>query len=125
MWVNGHNLGRYWEEQGPQRSFFAPAPFLREGTNVVMLLELEPGDRDCMISSVEELIYREPNALVDAARLEEQRKFKADLLEKLEKMQKYRGAHLRKMDMSQSKRLFSTNALHSNNGHLQLASLPL
>merc|ERR1712187_733652 len=122
MWVNGHNLGRYWEAQGPQRSFFAPAPFLREGINVVVLLELEPGDRDCMISSVAELIYREPNALVEAARLKEQRKFKDDLLEKLQKL---KDAHLRKTHITQSKRLFSKNALNANNGHLQLASLPL
>merc|ERR1711915_935260 len=24
MWVNGFNLGRYWESKGPQHAFFAP-----------------------------------------------------------------------------------------------------
>lgn len=37
--VNGHNLGRYWEI-GPQQTLYLPAPYLREGENEIILLEL-------------------------------------------------------------------------------------
>lgn len=38
-WVNGHNLGRYWEI-GPQRRLFCPAPWLRPGRNEIVLFDL-------------------------------------------------------------------------------------
>ncbi len=44
VWVNGHNLGRYWEI-GPQHSLYCPATFLQKGENEIMvfdLLQLEP-----------------------------------------------------------------------------------
>jgi hypothetical protein len=39
VWVNGHNLGRYWEI-GPQKRLFCPAPFLRPGTNEIVVFDL-------------------------------------------------------------------------------------
>ena len=39
VWVNGHNLGRYWNI-GPQKRLFCPAPWLREGMNEIMILDL-------------------------------------------------------------------------------------
>ncbi|MGE8079857.1 glycoside hydrolase family 35 protein [Peribacillus loiseleuriae] len=39
VFVNGHNLGRYWEI-GPQQTLYVPAPFLHEGENEIILLEL-------------------------------------------------------------------------------------
>ncbi|MFJ7977308.1 glycoside hydrolase family 35 protein [Peribacillus sp. JNUCC 23] len=39
VFVNGHNLGRYWEV-GPQQTLYVPAPFLHEGENEIILLEL-------------------------------------------------------------------------------------
>jgi beta-galactosidase len=43
VWVNGHNLGRYWKI-GPQQCLFLPAPWLNEGINQVIVLDLEPSD---------------------------------------------------------------------------------
>ena len=45
VFVNGHNLGRYWTI-GPQQQLFVPGAWLKE-TNEVLVLELEPapGDR--------------------------------------------------------------------------------
>jgi beta-galactosidase len=40
VWVNGHNLGRYWRI-GPQQSSFVPAPWLKKGRNEVIVLDLE------------------------------------------------------------------------------------
>jgi beta-galactosidase len=39
VWVNGHNLGRYWDI-GPQRRLFCPAPWLNAGANQVTVLDL-------------------------------------------------------------------------------------
>lgn len=38
-WVNGHNLGRYWEI-GPQKRLYCPASFLRQGSNEMMVFDL-------------------------------------------------------------------------------------
>lgn len=39
VWVNGHNLGRYWEI-GPQQRLYCPAPFLKRGKNEVIVFDL-------------------------------------------------------------------------------------
>ena len=38
-WINGHNLGRYWEI-GPQQRLFVPAPWLKMGANEVIIFDL-------------------------------------------------------------------------------------
>jgi beta-galactosidase len=38
-WINGFNLGRYWEK-GPQQRLYLPAPLLRSGENQIVLFEL-------------------------------------------------------------------------------------
>jgi len=40
VWVNGHNLGRYWRT-GPQQSLYLPAPWLKQGANEIIVLDLE------------------------------------------------------------------------------------
>lgn len=40
LWVNGHNLGRYWSV-GPQLRLFCPASWLKQGENVVDIVDLE------------------------------------------------------------------------------------
>lgn len=42
VWVNGHNLGRYWFV-GPQQTLYCPAPFLKKGKNDIIVLDLEGG----------------------------------------------------------------------------------
>jgi beta-galactosidase len=39
VWVNGHNLGRFWEI-GPQKRLYCPASFLRMGLNEIMIFDL-------------------------------------------------------------------------------------
>jgi beta-galactosidase len=38
IWINGHNLGRYWNV-GPQKRLYCPASYLREGLNEIMLFD--------------------------------------------------------------------------------------
>ena len=40
MWINGFNLGRYWEI-GPTQTLYVPAPVLKKGENSIVILELE------------------------------------------------------------------------------------
>ncbi len=39
VWVNGHNLGRFWD-RGGLRSLFLPRQWLRQGRNEIIVLEL-------------------------------------------------------------------------------------
>ena len=43
VWVNGHNLGRYWDV-GPQLRLYCPAPWLRAGQNDVLIFDLSRTD---------------------------------------------------------------------------------
>ena len=43
VWVNGHNLGRYWSV-GPQQTLYLPAEWLKKGNNDITVFEaLKPG----------------------------------------------------------------------------------
>lgn len=39
VWVNGHNLGRYWDI-GPQQTIYVPAEWLVKGQNEIIIFEL-------------------------------------------------------------------------------------
>lgn len=39
VWVNGHNLGRYWNI-GPQKRLYCPAPWLKKGKNEIIIFDL-------------------------------------------------------------------------------------
>ena len=39
VWVNGHNLGRYWNI-GPQKRLYCPSSWLRQGINEIMIFDL-------------------------------------------------------------------------------------
>ncbi len=41
LFVNGHNVGRYWRI-GPQRSLYVPGAWLREGGNEVVVFDVTP-----------------------------------------------------------------------------------
>ena len=43
--VNGFNLGRYWNDKGPQKTLYVPAPILREGENEIVVFESEGFDK--------------------------------------------------------------------------------
>jgi beta-galactosidase len=39
VWVNGHNLGRYWNI-GPQQRLYCPASWLRQGINEIIIFDI-------------------------------------------------------------------------------------
>ena len=42
--INGFNLGRYWNDKGPQKTLFVPAPILKEGSNEIIVFESDSFD---------------------------------------------------------------------------------
>jgi len=49
VWINGHNLGRYWEI-GPQQSIYVPAEWLKVGKNNVVVFELIKTEQNILTS---------------------------------------------------------------------------
>ena len=43
VWVNGHNLGRFWDI-GPQKRLYCPASSLRLGLNEIIILDMHMTD---------------------------------------------------------------------------------
>jgi len=52
VWVNGFNLGRFWETRGPQHTLYVPAPFLKMGSNEIIVLDLHNSD----VSTLESVV---------------------------------------------------------------------
>ena len=42
VWINGWNLGRFWEREGPQHSLYVPGPLLKSGENEVLVFSVDP-----------------------------------------------------------------------------------
>lgn len=55
VWVNGHNLGRFWFV-GPQQALYCPAPFLKQGDNEIIVLDLEGGKGT--VKGIEEQVWK-------------------------------------------------------------------
>lgn len=45
--LNGHNLGRFYNPAGPQKTLYVPAPWLREGENELIVFETDEAAADC------------------------------------------------------------------------------
>ena len=42
--VNGFNLGRYYNDAGPQKTLYCPAPMLKSGKNEIVVFETDSSD---------------------------------------------------------------------------------
>ncbi|MBR6780686.1 MAG: beta-galactosidase [Clostridia bacterium] len=45
VWVNGFNIGRYWNDAGPQKTLFIPEGLLKKGCNEITVLEFDSIDK--------------------------------------------------------------------------------
>jgi beta-galactosidase len=59
VWVNGHNLGRYWD-RGGARSLFLPSHFLKAGANDIVILELHNAPAIRQVSGTTKIIDSAP-----------------------------------------------------------------
>jgi beta-galactosidase len=55
VWVNGHNLGRFWD-RGGLRSLFLPASWLKQGQNDIQVLELDHAPKVAEITGVKNIV---------------------------------------------------------------------
>jgi beta-galactosidase len=55
VWVNGHNLGRFWD-RGALRSLFLPSHFLKPGKNEIVVLELHDAPKTPEIFGVTKIV---------------------------------------------------------------------
>ncbi len=55
VWVNGHNLGRYWEV-GASRAIYLPSPWEKKGENQITVLELGPAPAKSTIVGVKNMV---------------------------------------------------------------------
>jgi beta-galactosidase len=67
VWVNGHNLGRFWD-RGGLRSLFLPRQWLRRGRNEIIVLELHDAPKLAEVSGGTKII--EESAVPFAVRLD-------------------------------------------------------
>ncbi|PTY05016.1 beta-galactosidase [Opitutaceae bacterium EW11] len=66
VWVNGHNLGRYWNI-GPQQTMYVPGPWLKAGENEVVVLDLL-GPEKPEVAALEKPILDQLRPKLDFAR---------------------------------------------------------
>jgi len=66
VWVNGHNLGRYWNI-GPQQTMYVPGPWLKEGENEIVILDLL-GPEEPVVAALDQPILDELRPDRDFAR---------------------------------------------------------
>lgn len=59
VWVNGHNLGRFWDHGG-LRSLFVPQHWLRKGRNEIVVLELQDAPKNPVIAGGASIIEEQP-----------------------------------------------------------------
>ena len=67
VWVNGHNLGRFWDHGG-LRSLFLPRQWLKSGRNEIIVLELHDAPKVAEVSGSTKII--EEPAVPFAVRLD-------------------------------------------------------
>jgi len=68
VWVNGHNLGRFWD-RGGARSLFLSEHFLKPGANDIVVLELHDAPSKAEIESTVKMV--ETPAVAFAVRLDQ------------------------------------------------------
>lgn len=66
VWVNGHNLGRYWNI-GPQQTMYVPGPWLKAGENEIVVLDLL-GPEQPIVAALDQPILNELRPKLDFAR---------------------------------------------------------
>ena len=66
VWVNGHNLGRFWNI-GPQQTMYVPGPWLRAGDNEIVILDLL-GPEKPVVAALDHPILDELRPKLDFAR---------------------------------------------------------
>lgn len=66
VWVNGHNLGRYWD-RGALRSLFVPRHWLKQGQNEIIVVEMHDAPKVAEVSGATQIISEKEVPFASAA----------------------------------------------------------
>jgi beta-galactosidase len=61
VWVNGHNLGRFWAI-GPQQTLYCPGCWLKRGTNQIIVMDLEAEGRQTIEGLADPILDEVPGS---------------------------------------------------------------
>jgi beta-galactosidase len=61
LWINGHAIGRFWNT-GPQQTLYVPGPWLREGSNQIVVFDLAPQSETPHVAGLAQPILNGPVA---------------------------------------------------------------
>jgi beta-galactosidase len=61
VWINGHALGRFWNA-GPQQTLYLPGPWLKRGTNEIVVFDVAPPAGTPQVAGLPEPILAAPVA---------------------------------------------------------------
>ncbi len=67
-WVNGHNLGRYWNI-GPQQTMYVPGPWLKAGDNEIVILDFL-GSAQPVVAALDHPVLNELRPALDFTHLQ-------------------------------------------------------
>lgn len=65
VWLNGHNLGRYWSI-GPQQTVYVPAEWLKKGRNEFVIFEMIDTERSMLKSTATPILDQIPQKVQPA-----------------------------------------------------------
>jgi beta-galactosidase len=68
-WVNGHNLGRYWNI-GPQQTMYVPGPWLKAGDNEIVILDLLGSTAQPVVAALDHPVLNELRPQLDFTHLQ-------------------------------------------------------
>jgi beta-galactosidase len=116
-WVNGHNLGRYWNI-GPQQTMYVPGPWLKPGKNEIVILDLV-GPEKPIIAGVEQPILNQLRPELDFSRVRRPTvKFALDTAKPVHSGQFDSGAALQEIKFAEPAqgRYFCLESLNAHDG---------
>ncbi|HZY71810.1 MAG TPA: glycoside hydrolase family 35 protein [Edaphobacter sp.] len=61
LWINGHAIGRFWNA-GPQQTLYVPGPWLRQGSNQIVVFDLAPQSASPYVAGLAQPILDGPVA---------------------------------------------------------------
>ncbi len=117
VWVNGHNLGRYWNI-GPQQTMYVPGPWLKAGDNEVVILDLLSPTKP-VVAALDHPIMDELRPQLDFARAQRREvKLRADFGEPVHAGSFAAGTALQEVHLTKPAhgRYFCLESLNAHDG---------
>ncbi len=116
VWVNGHNLGRYWNI-GPQQTMYVPGPWLKPGANEIVILDLL-GPEEPVVAGLKQPILDQLRPQLDFARGRRAKAPRIEFADAVQAGEFAAGAALQEVRFAEAEtgRYFCLEALSAHDG---------